>query len=1582
MARGNESTTRFRVDISELKAGMQEAKRQIRMANAEFKAATAGMDKWGDSADGISAKIKQLTAILDAEKTKLENLKKQYELVAQEQGENSRGAQELLIQINNQMAAIKRTEAGIEKYNQKLEEVKGSTQELESAYGKLRQEIEKQEKDVEGLKREYSSAVLQFGKNSDEAKKLAKQIEDLSGELSENRQKIAEVDREADELDKSLNNVEDSARKTESGFTIMKGAIANLISDGLKALAKEVKDTLQEMTGEMESAHNSFQAKTGASKEEMKQFGAVIDEVYKSGMGESLEDVSDVMAEIKQQMKETDPNKLKELSVNAITLRDTFDMDVKESMRAVNMLMQQFGVSGEEAFNLIVQGAQNGLDKNGDLLDTINEYSVHYKQMGYNASEFLNSIGNGTENGIFSVDILTDSVKEFGIRSKDTSKTTQEAFELLGYGASASKEEIGKTKDEIAKLEKNLKYAQLEQKNFNSKTNELTRMKNADKIKEYSKKLEEAKGKLKGMSGESKKGSESIEELQKKFAAGGDTAREATQEVLDKLFNMEDAVKQNQIGVGLFGTKWEDLGKEGVKALMDVNGKIKKNSKAMEEIKKIKYDDVNSQYKQLGRTLQMELLAPLAGKALPYIKDFCEYAIEHVDGIAKGIKAVGGAIAVAFAINKIATFIQSISTIIATMRTLKATTAGAAIAQKALNLAQMASPVALLVAGLAALTVAVIHFKKNAEQTATATDKMIDKHNQTREAVEKLEKSYKDVEKTRNESVSDTQSQFAYYEKLKSELDNLVDKNGKVKKSEQSRAKFIMNTLNEALGTELKLTKKGTTNYLDQKKALEKLIETQKAKIIMDANTQAYTEAINNQKEAFDNLEKSQEDLQETTQKLGQAEKKLAELKDPTTLRKWLEETNYASDTYTKYQNALTDAEEEVMTLDAELKKNKKTVEKTEEQWTKYNSTIQNYEGLSSAIISGDAKKIQSALNNMVNHFITAKTGTKKQLEKQVQAMKTNYENMKKAVEKGAPGVSEEMVESAKKMVENAEKELDKLEKGAKGSGEKAGRAHAEGFKANKGAVKKAAGQVAKEGAKGLKGVDTKKIGQKKSKEYKEGIESGKSAAGKSAEEIGKIIKSRLKKVKSVEEGENFVQGFINGIKSNKKNSVLLSAVTKIGKEALATLRKTLDEHSPSKETEKSGAYFTGGFAIGIISKIKQALEAANELGEKSLITLKKAVKTGEFEKAGEKVTKDFEAGIKKRISSVEKAMQSVIDEANKKAKSKIKSEKVRKQYAELGKAMMDSFSSSFEKQADKAISKVEKKMSQLTSTYQSKYDDIKSLQEDLESRLSAGELFTENEDGTIVLTNFAKETQDIQKFGANLEKLKAKISPELLKQIAGMETDSGLKLSNRLLALSDTELNAYSTAYTQKLKASQEVAKKFYAKQLETLKNQYTKKVESEIKKLNKSLSKLGENAAEGFLKGFASKDKEMSKEVKKFANSLVKKIKKELGINSPSTVMREMVGKYIPFGVAEGIRKYANAANVAMSDLKRGIAAPISGIELGIKSVWPSGSRTAGNTKNVHYTINQTNNSPKALSRWDIYRQTQGIMRGALNV
>lgn len=60
MAKNNDTTTRFNADISELKAAFQEASRQIRLANSEFKAASSGMEDWNKSADGVTAKISQL----------------------------------------------------------------------------------------------------------------------------------------------------------------------------------------------------------------------------------------------------------------------------------------------------------------------------------------------------------------------------------------------------------------------------------------------------------------------------------------------------------------------------------------------------------------------------------------------------------------------------------------------------------------------------------------------------------------------------------------------------------------------------------------------------------------------------------------------------------------------------------------------------------------------------------------------------------------------------------------------------------------------------------------------------------------------------------------------------------------------------------------------------------------------------------------------------------------------------------------------------------------------------------------------------------------------------------------------------------------------------------------------------------------------------------------------------------------------------------------------------------------------------------------------------------------------------------
>ena len=94
-----ESTMKYKVDISDLKASMTQARREIKLSNAEFKNAVAGMDDWGSSADGVGAKLRNLDKNIDAQKSILKDLEQQYAMVCEEQGETSKGAQLSLIHI-------------------------------------------------------------------------------------------------------------------------------------------------------------------------------------------------------------------------------------------------------------------------------------------------------------------------------------------------------------------------------------------------------------------------------------------------------------------------------------------------------------------------------------------------------------------------------------------------------------------------------------------------------------------------------------------------------------------------------------------------------------------------------------------------------------------------------------------------------------------------------------------------------------------------------------------------------------------------------------------------------------------------------------------------------------------------------------------------------------------------------------------------------------------------------------------------------------------------------------------------------------------------------------------------------------------------------------------------------------------------------------------------------------------------------------------------------------------------------------------------------------------------------------------
>ena len=73
MAKGEDITTRYKLDISDLKKNISEANNYIKLANSEFKKASSGMDDWTKSTDGLSAKLKQLKSTMEAQVSKLQD---------------------------------------------------------------------------------------------------------------------------------------------------------------------------------------------------------------------------------------------------------------------------------------------------------------------------------------------------------------------------------------------------------------------------------------------------------------------------------------------------------------------------------------------------------------------------------------------------------------------------------------------------------------------------------------------------------------------------------------------------------------------------------------------------------------------------------------------------------------------------------------------------------------------------------------------------------------------------------------------------------------------------------------------------------------------------------------------------------------------------------------------------------------------------------------------------------------------------------------------------------------------------------------------------------------------------------------------------------------------------------------------------------------------------------------------------------------------------------------------------------------------------------------------------------------------
>lgn len=416
----------------------------------------------------------------------------------------------------------------IKQSNKTLKELQDSMQQLESA---------------------YKSGTISANSFATNSAKITAKINKESEALEE----LTKNQREYQEAQSALSGVGSNVKG------LVAGATAGL---GLGMVVSDIS-AYQQAVGQAK-------AMTGAMGEDWQNINSAINGVYTSGFSTDMLDAAQIVGQVRQIMGDLGSD-LQNVSRDAVILRDTFEVDIVESTRAAKVMMEQFGITGEQAYTLIAQAIQKGANKNGDLLDSINEYSVQYKKLGYTSEEMIGTFVAGAETGVWSVDKIGDAIKELSISSIDGSKTTIEAFDAIGLDADI---------------------------------------------------------------------------MSQRLAKGGDEAKKAFKETVNALKAVEDPVKRNQAGVGLFATMWEDLGEKAIFAMAETDNSLNMNANTLDDISKNKLNNASAAFAQLGRTIEVQFIAPLAEKATPIIQGINE-ALSGIDPsvLVAAIAGVGSAIA-------------------------------------------------------------------------------------------------------------------------------------------------------------------------------------------------------------------------------------------------------------------------------------------------------------------------------------------------------------------------------------------------------------------------------------------------------------------------------------------------------------------------------------------------------------------------------------------------------------------------------------------------------------------------------------------------------------------------------------------------------------------------------------------------------------------------------------------------------------------------------------------------------------------------------------------------------------------------
>lgn len=312
----------------------------------------------------------------------------------------------------------------------------------------------------------YEKGVKDIQNATDEIKESAEQADKATEDVGKNGGKHAPSIKDA--FSKTFDGIGELADGLGLSLPSKLVKVAS-IGGALAAVGGVFKTGIDTAISQID-VQGTLDAQLGKGSVAAQNAGKVAGELYRQGWGESLEDVANVASNVSQVIRGIGEGDLNTVTKATEVWAQTFDADAGESVRGVKVLMEKFGLSAQDATDLMTKGMQNGLNYTDELADNLSEYGGRWAEAGTSAQEYFSLLQAGVDSGAYQLDKVGDFLNEFLTSLTDGrieqsigefSKGTQDVFNNFKSGKATAEDVLNSVIGEMGTMTDKTKEASL-----------------------------------------------------------------------------------------------------------------------------------------------------------------------------------------------------------------------------------------------------------------------------------------------------------------------------------------------------------------------------------------------------------------------------------------------------------------------------------------------------------------------------------------------------------------------------------------------------------------------------------------------------------------------------------------------------------------------------------------------------------------------------------------------------------------------------------------------------------------------------------------------------------------------------------------------------------------------------------------------------------------------------------------------------------------------------------------------------------------------------------------------------------------